>query len=269
MIDWDAALARIAPFLFEIEVPGGENKVRRTTGIVVEGGWIAGWAGVVHGAADLSGFRSVSVRQGHQRWSGAVDQYRQAWCTCAVGVPPPPVWAPAAVRASSSLEEGEEIAIVGHVGGSPRVVAEGQLIERQPANADSAPYGNAYFWEADADASPLPGRLVIDREGQLAGLAEIAIGPLVAVLPSEFLARLGTSLIALFVEMGRPADAISAFVDKRATIADPWAFCAAGRAYAQLGDVLAASRAWQRAHELDPENPWPMDQIARLASGSN
>lgn len=72
-------------------------------------------------------------------------------------------------------------------------------------------------------------------------------------------------LLALAVAAGEHAGAAKNFRDDEARLLeDPWALCAAGQAFEALHDTESALRVWRRGAYLDPENPWPREQVARL-----
>lgn len=266
MTEWNAILERIAPSVVALEVQGSGGAL---PGVTMPGGYVAGWAGLVAQASTPTDLFDLTIRQGERSWRAQIDGYRHDWALCGVAISGPPPWPPIDVRASVSLAEDEEVAFVGVANGHPTLITTAPLLEQHFSSSAERPYERACRWLAIVD-TPLhgSGALVIDAQGRIAGLAEADPGiPLLAfVLPTEYMTRLGASvLVSLLGQGGRHAQAVSVFRESEARlIDDAWALCAAGQAFEALGDIASALRVWRCAAHLDPDNPWPGQQLLRL-----
>lgn len=267
--DWDAALARLGPAVVDCSIRSTDGRFH-TPGVVVPDGMITAWIGLASNAAELPDVMAIELRQGERTWKAAIGAFRWDWALGGLYVDQPWAGPRAEIRLSTTIEDHEEIAIVDMRDGRPAIVAMGSIAETFLDFSKERPWERCSIAFALVDQSfERSGALVMDAAGRLAGLVEAdgkALRTAVGVIPAERMERVGVSqLLASFVKAA-PEEAVRLFEKNGAALAaDPWALCATGAAFESMKSLKAARQLWAKALAIEPDNPWPLQQLSRTA----
>jgi hypothetical protein len=254
--------------------------------VVVGKGVVAAYEALIRRpGATFENLLDIKIRKGDRFWTAECNNVRPDWQTCAVA-PKEDVDLPAVIpRWSRTVSKGERLWTVdleesipdhGVAARSEGVFAvAGVIYQTFPPDPDKKrlePYERSQYMAARFDAEPRMGALVFDDTGALAGCIEVHPQPTDSyiVIPGEWLTGYDSFHFAYLLSSASVKDPevlgqlFEMFIEECPRSQDPRFLCLASQFYERFGDAMDAIWTLGRALELQPEDPWILEQFQRI-----